>query len=56
LQKKCPIYFSAKYQVKVTSLSCAKNTIASFSAVAKEVHDFFYLCKKLAKYLPVSKK
>jgi hypothetical protein len=56
LQKKCPIYFPAIDQVKVISLSCAKNTSASFSAVVKEVHDFFYLCKKLANYLPVSKK
>jgi hypothetical protein len=55
LQKKCPIYFPAVDQVKVISLSCAKNTSASFSAVVKKVHDFFYLCKKLANYLPVSK-
>jgi hypothetical protein len=42
------MYFSAIDQVKVISLSCAKNTSASFSAVAKKFHDFFYLCKKLA--------
>jgi hypothetical protein len=47
--------FSAIDQVKVISLSCAKNTSASFSAVAKKVHDFFYLCKKCGKILPVSK-
>jgi hypothetical protein len=46
LQKKCPVYFSAIDQV--ISLSCAKNTSASFSAVAKKVHNFFYLCKKFS--------
>jgi hypothetical protein len=47
LQKKCPIYFSAIDQVKVISLSCAKNTSASFSAVVKKVHDFFLPVQKV---------
>jgi hypothetical protein len=51
VQKKCPIYFSAIDQVKVTSISCAKNIGASFSAVAKNVPDFFYLCKKSSRII-----
>jgi hypothetical protein len=47
LQKKCPIYFSAIDQVKVTSLSCAKNTSANFSAVAKKGPEFFLPVQKV---------